>query len=215
MDALIGVSPIAFLVAALLLTIAPGPDMAIVARNTIARGRGAGLRTAGGALMGVSVHVMAAVAGLSAVLTSSAEAFTVLKLAGAAYLAYLGARAIIDARHAGGDGEAFGAATPRIVMAPGSPVAQGMLSAVLNPKLGVFFLTFLPQFVDPDRSPEASMLAHGAVFIAMGGTWLTVWVLSLDRLAALLRRANVRAWLERVTGVVLIGMGLRLALERR
>lgn len=214
MDALIGVSPLGFLLASLLLTITPGPDMTLVARNTIARGRAAGLQTAGGALLGVSVHIVAAVAGLSAVLTSSAQAFTIVKLAGAAYLIYLGVRAILDARHAG-DTDAFAGAAPRLAASPSSPLVQGMLSALLNPKLAVFFLTFLPQFVDPDRMPEASMLAHGGVFIAMAAVWLPLWVLSLDRLAGLLRRANVRAWLERITGVVLIGMGLRLAFERR
>ena len=92
MHALVGVSPLAFVAASLLIILAPGPDMTLVARNTIARGRIAGMQTAGGALLGVSVHLFAAVAGLSAILTGSALAFTVVKVAGAAYLVFLGAR---------------------------------------------------------------------------------------------------------------------------
>jgi threonine/homoserine/homoserine lactone efflux protein len=218
-DALIGQSPAAFLFASILIILAPGPDMALVARNTIARGRGAGLVTAGGAMMGVSVHVAAAVAGLSAVLTSSAYAFSIVKLVGAGYLLYLGARTLLASRRTGREGdrdneaELFGEASSRL--APSSPALQGMLSAVLNPKLAVFFLTFLPQFVDPHHAPEASMLAHGAVFIAMASTWMLVWVLTLDGLSGVFRRSAVRAWMERATGAVLIGMGVRLALAHR
>jgi threonine/homoserine/homoserine lactone efflux protein len=221
MHALVGVSPLAFVAASLLIILVPGPDMTLVARNTIARGRVAGMQTAGGALLGVSVHVFAAVAGLSAILTGSALAFTVVKFVGAAYLVFLGARTFLASRHQR-DGEdpnvereLFGEASPRLVLAPSSPVMQGVLSAVLNPKLAVFFLTFLPQFVDPDHLPAASMLAHGAVFVSMAAAWLTLWVLTLDRLAGVFRRSAVRAWLERATGAVLVGMGVRLALSQR
>jgi threonine/homoserine/homoserine lactone efflux protein len=220
-DALVGQSPTAFLLASILIILAPGPDIALVARNTIARGRGAGLVTAGGAMAGVSVHVAAAVAGLSAVLMSSAYAFSIVKLVGAGYLLYLGARTLLASRRTGRDGddgaksEIFGEASSRLVLAPSSPALQGMLSAVLNPKLAVFFLTFLPQFVDAHHAPEASMLAHGVVFIAMASTWMLVWVLTLDGLSGVFRRSAVRAWMERATGAVLIGMGVRLALARR
>ncbi len=214
MHALIGVSPLGFLAASLLVILSPGPDMALVARNTIALGRGAGLRTAGGALIGVSVHVLAAVAGLSAVLTSSSAAFSALKLAGAGYLAFLGLRAILSAR-GGEEDDLLRAPAPASFRAPASPVAQDILSASLNPKLAVFFLTFLPQFVDPDDMPELSMLAHGAAFVAMGSAWLTLWVIGMDRIASWLRRSAVRARLERLTGAVLVGMGVRLALSER
>lgn len=221
MHALVGQSPYAFLAASILIILAPGPDMTLVARNTIARGRSAGLQTAGGALLGVSVHVLAAVAGLSAILTGSALAFSVVKIAGAGYLVFLGVRTLIASRHATGDAdinveaELFGESAPRLVLAPSSPMLQGVLSAVLNPKLAVFFLTFLPQFVDPHDLPEASMLAHGAVFVTMAAAWLSVWVLTLDRLAGVFRRSGVRAWMERATGAVLVAMGVRLALASR
>ncbi len=82
----------------------------------------------------------------------------------------------------------FGAHQSRFVAATSSPALQGALSAALNPKLAVFFLTFLPQFVDPDHMPQASMLAHGLVFALMGAAWLVVWVLLLDRLGRVIRR---------------------------
>jgi threonine/homoserine/homoserine lactone efflux protein len=216
MHALIGHSPAAFLVASMLIILAPGPDMTLVARNTIARGRTAGMRTAAGALLGVSMHVLAAVAGLSAILTGSALAFSVIKVAGAGYLIFLGTRALLASRSDDDGGrELFGEAAPRVVLAPSSPVLQGVLSAALNPKLAVFFLTFLPQFVDPHDLPEASMLAHGAAFIAMASIWLTLWVVALDQISSAFRHARVRAWMERATGAVLIAMGVRLALAQR
>jgi len=219
--ALIGPSPYYFVGASILLILAPGPDMTLVARNTIARGRASGLQTAGGALIGLSVHVVAAVAGLSAILTGSALAFSAVKLVGAAYLLVLGARTLLGAgRASGGDAmnaeaEVFGESAPRFVSATSSPMLQGALSAALNPKLAVFFLTFLPQFVDPDHMPQVSMLAHGATFALLAAAWLTAWVLMLDRLGGLFRRPAVRAWMERATGAVLVGMGVRLALARR
>ncbi|MBI5284827.1 MAG: LysE family translocator [Chloroflexi bacterium] len=218
MDALVGPSPLAFLAASVLIILAPGPDMTLVARNTIARGRMSGLRTAAGALMGVSVHVLAAVAGLSAILTGSAVAFSAVKLAGAAYLLLLGARTLLASRlTARGDAadDVFAESAPRLITATASPELQGVLSAVLNPKLAVFFLTFLPQFVYRDDLAELSMLAHGAVFVLMASAWLTVWVLTLDRLSLILRRSAVRAWMERATGAVLVAMGLRLAFAHR
>lgn len=220
MHAIIGPSPIYFFGASILLILAPGPDMTLVARNTIARGRREGLQTVGGLLIGLSLHVTAAVAGLSAILTGSSIAFSVVKVAGAMYLLVLGGRTLLAARATAvtaaeeDESAVFGAHQSRFVSATSSPALQGALSAALNPKLAVFFLTFLPQFVDPDHMPQASMLAHGLVFALMGAAWLVVWVLLLDRLGRVIRRPNVRAWMERATGAVLVGMGVRLALAR-
>jgi threonine/homoserine/homoserine lactone efflux protein len=216
--AIVGPSPVYFFGASILLILAPGPDMTLVARNTIARGRSEGLRTVGGLLIGLSLHVTAAVAGLSAILTGSAVAFSIVKVIGALYLVALGGRTLLAARataDAGAEGEGVLVGRPsRLVAATSSPTLQGALSAALNPKLAVFFLTFLPQFVDPDHMPQASMLAHGLVFALMGAAWLVVWVLLLDRLGRVIRRPTVRAWMERATGVVLVGLGVRLALAR-
>lgn len=218
MHALVGPSPYYFLGASILLILAPGPDMTLVARNTITRGRAEGLQTVGGLLIGLSVHVTAAVAGLSAILIGSHMAFTIVKVLGAIYLVVLGARTLLAARAtasapADADG-IFDGHRSRFVTATASPALQGALSAALNPKLAVFFLTFLPQFVDPNHMPQASMLAHGLTFALMAAAWLVVWVLLLDRVGRIMRRPSVRAWMERATGAVLVGMGVRLALAR-
>lgn len=219
MDAVVGIAPATFVVASILVILLPGPDMAIIARNTIAGGRTAGIRTASGTLLGISVHVLAAVAGLSAILVASAVGFTVVKLVGAAYLAFLGVRVLLGSLRGRGEereeASPFAGGVSGVTAAASSPVLQGTLSSALNPKLAVFFLTFLPQFVDPDRMPEASLLAHGAVFVALASVWLWVWVRALDRFAAVLRRPRVRAWVERAVGAALVGLGVRVALERR
>jgi len=213
MDALVGVSPGAFLIASIVLIITPGQDMTLTARNTIAHGRNAGLATAGGLLVGVSVHALAAVLGLSALLLASETAFTVVKVAGALYLAYLGVRMILGSF--GRADEEEGVLSGREVRGLRSHFAQGVVSAVLNPKLAVFFLTFLAQFVDPDNHPSASMLAHGMVFILLAAAWLWTWVSLLDRLGVTLRRPAARRWMERLGGAALVGLAARLALAHR
>ncbi len=173
-----------------LLTISPGADMALVAKITLERGRRAALLATMGICSGLFVHATASALGLSVILATSAEAFTVVKLAGAAYLVYLGVQALRSSFR----DEALATAAPRRAT---SPFLQGLLSNVLNPKVAVFYLTFMPQFMSP------------------GDNVLTAYAYVLSRISALLRRGGVRRWLERVTGGVLIALGVRLALERR
>jgi threonine/homoserine/homoserine lactone efflux protein len=210
-DALIGVKPVEFLVSAVVLTLTPGQDMTLVMTTTVGHGSRAGRETSAGLLVGVLVHLCAAVVGLSALLLASATAFTIVKIAGALYLAYLGLRMIL-----GTLGRRRG---PEPLDAPDQQrmtfFARGVTSAILNPKLAVFFLSFLPQFVDPDRMPQASMAAHGAVFIAIAATWLLCWVAMLDGLSVILRREHVRVGIERVAGTALIALGVRLAFASR
>jgi threonine/homoserine/homoserine lactone efflux protein len=210
-DALIGVKPVEFLVSAVVLTLTPGQDMTLVMTRTVAHGARAGRQTSAGLLAGVLVHLCAAVIGLSALLLASATAFTVVKIAGALYLAYLGVRMILGTIGRRRQSQPAPVAGGRRL----SFFAQGVTSAVLNPKLAIFFLSFLPQFVDPDRMPQASMAAHGVVFIAIAATWLMCWVAMLDRLSILLRRERVRVGIERVAGTALIALGVRLAFASR
>ena len=191
-----------------LLTISPGADMALIARITIARGRGAAFVTSLGICSGLLVHAAASALGLSVILATSAEAFTVVKIAGAAYLAYLGVRSLRDSFRDAPEGDA------RIVR-PGTSYVQGLLNNVLNPKVAVFYLTFLPQFIDPSGNVLAQSLAFAFAHGLMGIAWLSAYAYVLARLSALFARRGVRQWLERVTGVVLVGLGARLALERR
>ena len=192
-----------------LLTISPGADMALVAKITLDRGRRAAFLASLGICSGLLVHATASALGLSVILATSAEAFTVVKLAGAAYLAYLGVRSLRDSFRAHpGEG-----AAPRRRYA--TPFLQGLLNNVLNPKVAVFYLTFLPQFIDPTGNVLAQSLLFAIGHAAMGIAWLNAYAYVLARLSDVFARRGVRAWLERVTGVVLVGLGLRLAFERR
>lgn len=194
-----------------LLTISPGADMALVAKVTLDRGRRAALLASVGICSGTLVHATASALGLSVILATSAEAFTAVKLVGAAYLAYLGLRSLRASFRYGdagpvAEGERRRGATPYL---------QGLLTNILNPKVAVFYLTFLPQFIDPSGNVLAQSLAFALAHSAMGIVWLSAYAYVLARLSAFFARSGVRRWLERVTGAVLVGLGLRLAFERR
>src|SRR4029077_19772861 len=129
---------------------------------------------------------------------------------GAAYLAYLGIRTLIESRRRPAD---LLAGTPPA--APAHAVfRQGFLSAISNPKLGVFFVTFLPQFVNPGQAVLPRVLLLGGIFTVIGTAWMTLYGLSVSRLRAVVTAPRVRRWMERTTGTVLVGFGARLALDR-
>lgn len=182
--------------------------MALVAKITLERGRYAALLATLGICSGLFVHATASALGLSVILATSAEAFTLLKLVGAAYLAYLGVQALRSS---------FGHETfePPATRRATTPFLQGLLSNVLNPKVAIFYLTFMPQFMSPGDNVLTRSLAFAVAHSVMGIGWLTAYAYVLSRIGALLGRAGVRRWLERVTGGVLIALGARLALERR
>jgi len=205
-----------FLGGSILITVVPGPDMALVLRQVLLGGTSLAQRTIFGNLTGLVVHALALAAGLSALLAASAEAYTVVKLAGAAYLVYLGVQTILASRHPAGEtGADDAAAAARPVPSMRTAYVQGLVSTVLNPKPALLFLTYLPQFIDESRAvlPQIAFLA--GVHILVGLVWMTLYAHLVQRAHRLLTRADVRSALERVTGVVLIGLGLRVALERR
>ena len=203
-----------FLVGSILVTIVPGADMALITRQVLVGGTSLAQRTIFGNLTGLVVHAAALAIGLSALLVASAEAYTVVKLAGAGYLVYLGVQALLSARRAGVV-DAEGSRLPTRVPSMRTAYVQGVVSTVLNPKPALLFLTFLPQFVDETRAvlPQIAFLA--GVHILIGLIWLTVYAHLIHRAHRTLTRADVRRWLEGATGVVLIALGLRVALERR
>lgn len=201
---------LAFIGVSILLAITPGPDMAVVTKNALAHGRRGVFLTTAGIALALVMWVTATAVGLSAILRGSAELLFGLKLAGAAYLAYLGVRTLIESRH-----------RPADLLATAPPAAaahtvfrQGFVSAITNPKLGVFFVTFLPQFVLPGQPVLPRLLELGIVFAVIGFVWLNVYGVSVTRLRAVITAPRVRQWMERATGVVLLGFGARLALER-
>ena len=200
---------LAFIAISLLLAVTPGPDMALVTKNALAHGpRGVFLTTTGIALALV-LWVTASAVGVAAVLKASATLFYALKLVSGAYLAYLGVRAWLSSRKEPGDLLAGMKAAPA-----GSILRQGLISAGTNPKLGVFFVTFLPQFVDPHRQLLPQLLLLGSVFALIGWAWMNVYGLLIARIREFITAPRVRQWMDRITGTVLIGLGVRLALDR-
>ena len=202
-------SILAFIGIAALLTVLPGADMALVAKVTLLDGKRAAFFTSLGICAGLPVHATASALGLSLILATSAEAFAVVKFAGAAYLAYLGVRTIRDSLRP--------VAETGVIAAPArsrrAAFAQGFLSNVLNPKVALFYLTFLPQFISPGDNVLAKSLLLAGIHAVLGLVWLPTYAYAIDRLGAVIRGA--RRWLERLSGAALIGLGVRLAFERR
>jgi threonine/homoserine/homoserine lactone efflux protein len=202
-----------FALVALVLIMIPGPDQALVTRSTLVGGRTAGLLTTVGGLLGLAVHATAAAVGLSALLLASAKAFTALKIVGAAYLLWMGLqtlRAAARSRRAPAE-----APTTRGRLRPVTAVRQGFLSNALNPKVALFFVTFLPQFLSADHATAGAArlqaLLLSAVFALLYLGWFGLYVTAVNRLGRLLRRPRVKAAIERVTGVLLVGFAVRLA----
>jgi RhtB (resistance to homoserine/threonine) family protein len=201
----------AFIGVAAILTILPGADTALVTKNVLATGRRGALFTIVGICCGCIIHATASALGLSAILATSATAFDVVKTIGAAYLVWLGVQSMRDAgRPAVAPNE-----TPNVRPSALGPFLQGFLTNVLNPKVAIFYLTFLPQFIGPGEPVFRRSLFLAGIHITMGFIWLAAYSWFVDRLGAVLTRPTVKAWLERVTGGLLIGLGVRLAWARR
>lgn len=207
---------LAFAGLAAALTITPGADMALVTKNAVAHGRRAAFLSILGICLGVSVHATASALGLSAILNQSALAFEVVKWLGAGYLVYVGIQSLRgDTRHRPAvDGP--GAATAAGQALGGRRAFwQGLLTNVLNPKVALFYLTLLPQFISPgDPVLQRSLLLAG-IHIGMGLAWMSAYAYFISRLAETMARPPVRRTVERLTGLLLVGLGVRLALERR
>jgi len=199
-----------FTLAALVLIMIPGPDQALITRSSLTGGRTGGLRTMVGGVLGLAIHASAATLGLSALLLASATAFTVMKVVGAIYLLWLGIQTLRAAVHSRREG----AGSPDMT-APRRRQAylrQGFLSNALNPKVALFFVTFLPQFLTTDGpAPWAQALLLSMIFAVLYLSWFTLYVLVVEQLGRLLQRPRVKAAIERVTGLLLVGLALRLA----
>jgi threonine/homoserine/homoserine lactone efflux protein len=202
---------LAFVAVSAVVICTPGQDTALLVRNTLSGGRSSGIATAGGVTLGIAIWAVAASAGLAALLQASEPVFETLKLAGAAYLAYLGAQSLRRALAPGKHGHAPPGTNP---LSPARAFRQGLLSNLGNPKIAVFFASMLPQFVPQGSASFAILLALGLVFCAMGLAWLTVYAVAVARIGKLLAGRGRRA-LDAVTGVVLVALGLRLATEDR
>ena len=200
-----------FVASGILLNLAPGQDTLYILGSSIAHGRRVGVASALGIIGGCIVHTLAAALGLSAILATSAAAFVVVKLAGAAYLIYLGVRLLmkpVSISSPSGDG------------ASGQTLAafrQGVVTNVLNPKVALFFLALLPQFIDPESPTKiAAFLVLGFTFIATGTAWVLVLALGAAHIRGFFtERPRVLANLSRASGGLFVLLGLRLAVSQR
>ena len=221
MSALLPPTPqlLAFLVVAGLLTITPGADMALVMRHALGGGTRPAFFASLGICLGTLIWGTASALGVSVVFARSALAFAVLKYVGGAYLLYLGARAIGGALRRSGrpEGPPLRPIPENERRGPSRSAAflQGLLTNLLNPKVAVFYLTFLPQFVAADRPVLTQSVFLAATHVVMGLIWLTIYARFIDRMAAVLLTERVKRRIEAVTGAVLMTLGIRLALARR
>jgi threonine/homoserine/homoserine lactone efflux protein len=203
-----------FVAAGLLLNITPGPDLALVISRAATQGARSGAAAALGIGAGTFAHIAAAAIGLSALLVTSAWAFTVLKWAGAIYLIYVGLLMVV--------------ASFRAPLEPAQPAnssqtsslrgsfAQGFLTNVLNPKVAIFFLAFVPQFIDPESPVKASaFFIRGLTFNFTGTVCNLLFAFFADRLGRVSGRSDLKVWLDRVVGGVFVAFGVRLALVER
>jgi len=200
-----------FVVASVVLVLIPGPDMACILGRTVAQGRRAGIITALGVNAGAYVHLLAAVTGLSAILMTSAAAFTVVKVLGAAYLVWLGVQTLLSARKRDVSPVGLTGVSMRAAF------WQGFLSDALNPKVAIFYLAFLPQFVDPGGpSPLLQLLVLGLTTNMIALPINTLLVLASSAVTKTLRpSARTSALLKKALGLTFVGLGARLAFERR
>ena len=201
-DALVFVGVVA------LLTITPGADMAMVARSVLGGGRRAALATTLGISAGCLGWAFASAVGVAAVLAASQTAYDALRLAGAGYLIWLGAQSLLAARR--GD---FAPPAPDAAAAR-SPFRQGLMTNLFNPKIAVFYSTFLPQFIGPGDPVLLVSLLLACVHIAFGIAWLTLYAWLLSRAVEAFKGSRVRRALDALTGTVLVALGVRLAVQR-
>ena len=205
-------SPLALYVAAsLALILTPGQDMIYVVTRALAQGRFAGVCSALGVILGILVHTALAAFGVGAILQASESLFLALKLVGAAYLVYLGIRLVLS------EAPVLQGEAPAQALRPWSLVWQGVLSNVSNPKIILFFFAFLPQFVDPASAHPTRDLAMLGVLYALMGLPVKVGVaLAAGSLADRLARSRAAArWMNRASGSILVGLGLKLAATER
>jgi threonine/homoserine/homoserine lactone efflux protein len=197
-----------FLVASVMVILIPGPDTLVVLRNALLAGKRTAARTAVGVLTGLSVWVTAAALGLTAILRASHDGYLALRVAGAIYLTYFGLQALRS--RALGQPVDVSASRRSLV---GRGFRAGLMTDLLNPKVGVFFITFLPAFLPHGTSVAAATFGMGAVFVLITAVYFAIMLAFVQRLLGWLGNERYRRRLNRATGLVLIGFGARLAVE--
>jgi threonine/homoserine/homoserine lactone efflux protein len=200
-----------FAVAALMLNLTPGNDMLYVAARSASQGTKAGIVSSLGIMFGCMVHIIAAVIGLSAIIAGSAVAFNIVKYLGAAYLIYIGVRSILNKKKSLGLKKNIKALSYRTIF------FQGFATNVLNPKVALFFLAFLPQFINIESGNTALQILFLGSWFDVGGTLVNIVVAVLfGRISIWLSQSpRFVQWQERITGAMLIGLGIKVALTKK
>ncbi|ATD27370.1 LysE family translocator [Vibrio cholerae] len=201
-----------FLIAITILTLTPGLDTALVIRNTSRAGFADGCTTSLGICFGLFVHATFSAIGISAILAQSAELFQIVKMVGAAYLIWLGISSLRSLMKTGQGIEVASLAHTQFRLT--RSLREGFLSNVLNPKTAVFYLAFLPQFINPDYSPLAQSLLMALIHFAIAMVWQCGLAGALSSAKNLLKNASFMRWMEGTTGVVLVALGIKLLLEK-
>ncbi|MBX9998205.1 MULTISPECIES: LysE family translocator [Priestia] len=201
-----------FVITCIFLIILPGPDTAIMTKNTLTVGKQGGFKTMLGICCALSIHTLTAIVGLSAIIAKSALLFSIFKYIGAVYLIYLGIKSLWTLRNKN---------TTETI----EPIAkskyknefsfkQGFLTNLLNPKIAVFFLTFLPQFVNPESHTFMPFLILGITYIVLTIVWYLFYIYLLNQISSFMKKPKTQKVIEGITGTILIGFGIKLALEK-
>jgi RhtB (resistance to homoserine/threonine) family protein len=201
-----------FILMCIFLIILPGPDTAIATKNTLTVGRSGGLKTALGTCCALLIHTSAAVLGLSAIIVKSALLFSVFKYVGAVYLIYLGVKTLWSLKNR--EEAASVVMNTKKQFENTSCFKQGFLTNILNPKVAVFFLTFLPQFVDSGSNTFIPFLLMGITYTVLTSIWFLLYVYLINQISAFMKRPKAQNIIEGITGTILIGFGIKLALEK-
>ena len=204
---------LAFTLLAALMTMSPGADTLLVVRNVLRGGRRDGFLTAVGICSGLYVHAMLSALGLSVILMHSATAFTAVKIAGAAYLVWLGLQSLRAAARGQPATQAADTDAPRV---PASRSwREGFLTNLLNPKVIVFYLALLPQFIGADDPVFRKSLLLAAIHAIEGIAWFAIVSHLVDRSRGYFLRPQLRRWIDAACGTVLVALGVRLAMQRQ
>ncbi|ENM5900714.1 LysE family translocator [Vibrio mimicus] len=202
----------AFFIAITILTLTPGLDTALVIRNTSRAGFADGCTTSLGICFGLFVHATFSAIGISAILAQSAELFQIVKMIGAAYLIWLGISSLRSLMKTGQGIEVASLTHSQFRLT--RSLREGFLSNVLNPKTAVFYLAFLPQFINPEYSPLAQSLLMALIHFAIAMVWQCGLAGALSSAKNLLKNASFMRWMEGTTGFVLVALGIKLLLEK-
>ncbi|PEY75805.1 LysE family translocator [Bacillus thuringiensis] len=201
-----------FIIMSICLIILPGPDTAMATKNTLIAGKVGGVKTVFGTCIALLIHTLAAVIGLSALIVKSALLFSIFKYVGALYLIYIGIKALLAVRNK--EGVDTNDISLNNENKHTSCFRQGFLTNLLNPKIAVFFLTFLPQFLNPNHNTFIQLLVMGLTYLVLTAFWFAFYIFLIDKISAFMKKPKTQRYIQGLTGIALIGFGVKLAFEK-